>query len=385
MKFLNELKANYPELDPAIDDILNALSLLLESTRSGGVILTCGNGGSAADAEHIVGELMKGFHLKRRLGDAEARPFIDACPEDGAAMAGHLQKGIAAVSLVSNAALGSAIVNDMEPAYEFAQQVYALGRPGDVVIGISTSGNSGNVVNALKTARAMGIKTIALTGRGGGKLKDMADSCIRVAASRVDRIQELHLPVYHFLCAALEDAMFGDAAIAGRSPEPAAAAVSPSPPETIELVVFDFDGVFTDNKVYTAQDGTETVMCDRRDGLGIEMLRDAGIAMFILSKETNPVVAARAGKLKMDVHGGCDDKGVFLKRYFAEHRINPDNVIYMGNDLNDSGAMRLVGFSVAPADGHPDIRRTASLVLSENGGDGAVRALSEFILPNMGE
>jgi len=387
MTYLNELKDTYPQLEPVMDDVAGALSLLLDGIRAGGTVLTCGNGGSAADAEHIVGELMKGFHLRRRLSRLDAGPFIEAFPEDGAAIAANLQKGIAAVSLVSNAALGSAIINDMEPAYEFAQQVYALGRAGDVLIGISTSGNSNNVVNALKVARANGLKTIALTGEGGGKLKGLADTSICVPASRVDKIQELHLPVYHCLCAALEDALFGENVSADISEtlSRSVARGKPSLPKTIELVVFDFDGVFTDNKVYTAQDGTETVMCDRRDGLGIEMLRNAGVPMFILSKETNPVVAARAGKLKMNVHGGCDDKAPFLDRYFAENRIDPANVIYMGNDLNDFDAMQRVGFSVAPADSHPDIIRIASLVLPENGGNGAVRALSEFILQNTGE
>lgn len=387
MKFLNELKTTYPQLDPVMNDVAGALSLLLDGISAGGTILTCGNGGSAADAEHMVGELMKGFHLKRQLSSDDARPFIDALPEDGATIAANLQRGIAAVSLVSNSALGSAIINDMEPAYEFAQQVYGLGRPGDVLVGISTSGNSANVVNALKVARALGLKTIALTGEGGGKLKDLADVCIRVPASRVDKIQEMHLPVYHCLCAALEDALFGDAATTGllaAPPAPAAARKS-TLPETIERVVFDFDGVFTDNKVYTAQDGTESVMCDRRDGLGIDMLRDAGIDMLILSKETNSVVAARAGKMKIEVHGSCDNKDAFLAQYFADNGINPANVIYMGNDLNDFDAMQLVGFSVAPADSHSDIKRTASLVLAENGGDGAVRALSEFILQKSGE
>lgn len=387
MKFLNELKASYPELDPAINDITEALSVLLNGIGGGGTILTCGNGGSAADAEHIVGELMKGFHLKRKLSSDDARPFVDAFAEDGSAIAGCLQKGIAAVSLVSNAALSSAIINDMEQAYEFAQQVYALGRPGDVLIGITTSGNSNNVVNALKVARAMGLKTIALTGQSGGKVKSLADICICVPATRVDKIQELHLPVYHFLCAALEDALFGENASTeiSMAPRPSAVSEKLSLPETIELVVFDFDGVFTDNKVYTAQDGTESVMCDRRDGLGVEMLRNAGVPMFILSKESNPVVAARARKLKLDVQGSCDNKGSFLEQYFAENGVDPANVIYMGNDLNDFEAMQRVGFSVAPADSHPDIKRIASLVLLENGGDGAVRALSELILQNTGE
>lgn len=387
MKHLNDLKNSYPQLVPLANNLSDALVLLMDSICTGGTILTCGNGGSAADAEHIVGELVKGFHLKRHLSVEDASPFVKVFAEEGATMAANLQKGIAAISLVSNSALSSAIINDMEPAYEFAQQVYALGCPGDVLISLSTSGNSKNVINALKVARAMGLKTIVLTGKNGGRVKGLADICICVPATRVDKIQELHLPVYHFLCSALEDALFGENVGAVNSTDmPAHVTVAtPQLPEKIDLVVFDFDGVFTDNKVYTAQDGTEAVICDRGDGLGIEMLRKAGIPMFILSKETNPVVSARAAKLQVDVHASCDNKEFFLKQHFADNQIDPANVIYMGNDMNDFDAMQYVGFSVAPANSHPDIIRIASLVLKKNGGDGAVRSLSELILKKTGE
>ena len=153
-----------------------------------------------------------------------------------------------------------------------------------------------------------------------------------------------------------------------------------SPPDPIGLVVFDFDGVFTDNKVYTAQDGTETVMCDRRDGLGVKMLREHGVPMFILSLETNPVVAARARKLQLDVEGGCEDKAEFLEQYLQEHDIGSENLIYMGNDLNDLEAMKLAGFSVAPADAHPRVVEIADLVVTATGGNGAVRELCEIIV-----
>lgn len=153
-------------------------------------------------------------------------------------------------------------------------------------------------------------------------------------------------------------------------------------PNPVRLVVFDFDGVFTDNKVYTAQDGTETVMCDRRDGLGVKMLKESGIDVFILSLETNPVVGQRARKLGIDVHQGCEDKAAFLTAHLEKHEIPPAAVIYMGNDINDLGAMKVSGFAVAPADSHPTILDTADHVVSENGGNGAVRKLCEFILEN---
>ncbi|NQV83553.1 MAG: HAD hydrolase family protein [Rhodospirillales bacterium] len=151
-------------------------------------------------------------------------------------------------------------------------------------------------------------------------------------------------------------------------------------PDPLTLIVFDFDGVFTDNKVYTAQDGSESVMCDRRDGLGVRMLKDEGIEMFILSMETNPVVEARARKLGLAVQQGCDDKAGFLAGYLQEHGIEPATVIYMGNDLNDLGAMKVSGYAVAPADAHPTVLEVADLVVAATGGNGAVRELCEFIL-----
>ena len=160
--------------------------------------------------------------------------------------------------------------------------------------------------------------------------------------------------------------------------------VSKPLPDPIRLVVFDFYGVFTDNKVYTAEDGTETVMCDRRDGLGVKMLREHGFEMFILSLETNPVVEARARKLGLDVESGCEDKAQFLVRLLEERGVKPEDVIYMGNDLNDLDAMKMAGFGAAPADSHPSILEAADLVVTAAGGNGAVRELCEFILENSG-
>ena len=153
-------------------------------------------------------------------------------------------------------------------------------------------------------------------------------------------------------------------------------------PDSVQLVVFDFDGVFTNNKVYTAQDGTESVMCDRRDGLGVKMLKERGIGMFVLSLETNPVVETRARKLGLDAHQGCEDKEKFLAGYLGESGIDPATVIYMGNDLNDLGAMKVAGFAAAPADAHPAVKEAADLVVTATGGNGAVRELCEFILEN---
>ena len=145
-------------------------------------------------------------------------------------------------------------------------------------------------------------------------------------------------------------------------------------------LVFDFDGVFTDNKVITFEDGREAVLCDRRDSLGLNQLKRRGLPMMILSTETNSVVGARGRKLDIPVEGGCADKAAFLDQLLKDKGIAPGSVVYMGNDLNDLEAMSLVGYAVAPADSHPQIKRIADLVLRTAGGHGAVRAFCDYLL-----
>jgi YrbI family 3-deoxy-D-manno-octulosonate 8-phosphate phosphatase len=154
-------------------------------------------------------------------------------------------------------------------------------------------------------------------------------------------------------------------------------------PKDIDLIVFDFDGVFTDNKVITFQDGREAVLCSRSDGMGIETLRKLGLKMFILSTETNIVVSARAQKLKLTAHIGCGDKVTFLKEYFQKEGMDGSRAIYVGNDMNDYGAMKLVKYPMCPLDAHPEIKKIAYHVFSKNGGDGAIRELADLL--NRGE
>lgn len=186
----------------------NALDLLLSCARSGGKIMTCGNGGSAADAEHIVGELMKSFLLPRPLPESTQTALKRVSPDHGPALASQLQQGIAALSLVNGIALPTAFANDVVPELCFAQQVVGLARPGDIVWGISTSGNSANVNHALRAARALGCFTLGLTGRDGGDMAGLCDVELRAPARETPLIQELHLPIYHALCAALEEELF---------------------------------------------------------------------------------------------------------------------------------------------------------------------------------
>ena len=210
METINELTARYPALAGCADEIVNAAELIISVYKSGGCLYTCGNGGSAADSDHIVGELMKGF-LKKRPVDASFRAALkETCPDDGEFLAQNLQRGLPAVSLHSQSALLTAFVNDVEPSMMYAQTLYAMGKPGDCLIAISTSGNSKNVVNAAKIAKAMGIHVISLTGNRSCRLDVLADIAIHVDDCETYRVQELHLPVYHWLCARVEEEFFAE-------------------------------------------------------------------------------------------------------------------------------------------------------------------------------
>ena len=202
---LNELVMRYPVLGIVRDDVNKAYSLLEACYENGGKLLIAGNGGSAADAEHIVGELMKGFVKRRPLPKELKRALIDTDPIRGSELSEKLQQGLPAIALTNHAALSSALANDVYGMLSYAQQVNGYGKEGDVFLGISTSGNSENVMYAAVTAKAKGMKVIGLTGRDGGKLAKLADVAIVVPEQETYKIQELHLPIYHALCLMLED------------------------------------------------------------------------------------------------------------------------------------------------------------------------------------
>ena len=201
MEILDELYVRYPQLKCCEGEIAKAFDLLLTCYRGGGRVLTCGNGGSAADAEHIVGELLKKFRKHRDIDSGIAAKL----PQE---LVAKLEGALPAVSLVSMSGILTAFANDVAWETAFAQQVYGLGNPGDVLIALSTSGNSANCVNAALVARAKGMKVVSMTGEGGGKLGELADAAVKVPESETFRIQELHLPVYHALCAKLEESLF---------------------------------------------------------------------------------------------------------------------------------------------------------------------------------
>ena len=207
---MQALLDRYPRLECIRREIEEAYLALEDCYRQGGTLLAAGNGGSAADADHIVGELMKSFRLLRPVSEDCAGRLRAVDAVRGAALAETLQRALPAISLASHGALMTAYINDTDPESVYAQLLYGYGKPGDVFLGISTSGNSSNVLNAAVTARAAGLKVIGLTGSGGGELAKMADVAVRVPETETYRIQELHLPVYHCWCMMLEERFFGN-------------------------------------------------------------------------------------------------------------------------------------------------------------------------------
>lgn len=209
MDHLALLINRYPVLEPVKEAIFQAYCLLEKCYEGGGKLLIGGNGGSSADSEHIVGELMKGFCKKRQVPEDFAGKLMEADKERGKYLAEKLQQGLPAIALTGHTALSTAYLNDVDGLLTIAQQLYGYGKKGDVFLGISTSGNSENILYAAAAARAMDIPVIALTGKDGGRLAEAADVAIIVPEQETYRIQELHLPVYHALCLMLEERFFG--------------------------------------------------------------------------------------------------------------------------------------------------------------------------------
>lgn len=206
---IDDLIQRYPTLEAVRQSIADTYLLLEDTYFRGGKLLIAGNGGSAADAEHIAGELMKRFKTPRPVSRELADKLIAADPERGAKLAKNLERSLMAIPLVAHEALTTAYINDVDGLGVFAQQLFGYGRPGDTFLGISTSGNSENILNAAVVAKALGIRIIALTGQSGGKLAPMADVAIKAPETETYKIQELHLPIYHCLCLMLEERFFG--------------------------------------------------------------------------------------------------------------------------------------------------------------------------------
>ena len=208
-KHIDLLVSRYPSLQSIRDVIIEAYLIMEECYLQGGKLLIAGNGGSAADSEHIAGELMKRFKTPRPVSSEFANRLKQIDPERGTELAKNLECGLMAIPLVAHEALTTAYINDVDGLGVFAQQLFGYGRAGDVFLGISTSGNSKNIMNATVVARALGIKVIGLTGENGGELAEVADVAVKAPETETYMIQELHLPIYHCWCLMLEDKFFG--------------------------------------------------------------------------------------------------------------------------------------------------------------------------------
>jgi D-sedoheptulose 7-phosphate isomerase len=209
-ELLDDLFRSHPDLSICKDSIQTAFSILKDCYDQGGKVLVCGNGGSASDSEHIVGELMKGFMRKREINMPHRNQLCEMFPAVGSYLAEHLQGALPAISLVSQTGFTTAYGNDVAADMVFAQQVYGYSKKGDVLIGLSTSGNSKNVIHALMVAKALAVATIGFTGCTGGRMKDLCDAAIMVPAADTFRVQEYHLPIYHTLCAMIEAEYFNE-------------------------------------------------------------------------------------------------------------------------------------------------------------------------------
>lgn len=207
-KILENLLFRYPMLEKQRDSIMEVYKILESSYAAGGKLLIAGNGGSAADSEHIVGELMKAFIKPRKLDENLQSKLMAVDKKMGKVLSDNLQGALPAIAVTGHVGLSTAYLNDCNPLLSFAQQVNGYGNAGDVFFGISTSGNSENILYALVTAKAKGMKTIGLSGRDGGKMRELCDAIIIAPETETFKIQELHLPIYHALCLMLEARFF---------------------------------------------------------------------------------------------------------------------------------------------------------------------------------
>lgn len=208
-KYISELIERYPILESNAEAIASVYEILVQCFENGGKLLVAGNGGSAADADHIVGELMKGFLRPRKIGEELNDKLCEIDREIGAELSQKLQGALPVIALHNHGSLNTAILNDVDGNMCFAQQIMGYGNADDVFMGISTSGNSQNIIYAAITAKAKGLKVIGLTGAGGGRLSSFADEIIAVKSDVTHIVQELHSPVYHCLCMMLEERFWG--------------------------------------------------------------------------------------------------------------------------------------------------------------------------------
>jgi D-sedoheptulose 7-phosphate isomerase len=324
-------------------DLESVAVVCIEALRRGNKILIAGNGGSVADAHHFAAELTGRFKRER--------------------------KALPALALDANPSAVTAIGNDYSFAKVYARQIEALAKPGDVFFGISTSGTSENILEAIQAARNAGCRVIGLTGKSGGKMAESCDFLINIPSDDTPRIQEMHTLVIHALSDLVEDALQSD------SEENIVAKLA-----KIKLFALDFDGVLTDNRVLVSSDGTEQVVCSREDSLGIDLLQKSGVEVMVISKEKNQVVELRCQKLGIPCRSGIDNKYEALAEEAQKRNLQREQVCFVGNDAPDDECIKAAGVGVAVADSTESTQEAADYTTKKNGGKGAVREVAELIL-----
>ena len=326
------------------DSLIAMGDAIISSIMDGGKLLLCGNGGSAADAQHLAAELL-----------VRLRPNYN-------------RAGLPAISLSLDTSTITACGNDFSYEDLFARALESIGKSGDCLLGISTSGNSQNIINAMKLAKDMKIKNFGFLGSGGGEAIQLCDEVFLVPSNVTGRIQECHITAGHALMEYIEDGLIKE-----KIYTPYIMDI-----EEIDALVFDFDGVLTNNKVYVNQDGLESVCCSRADGLAFDALKNL-IFPYIFYLPNQILLLQHAKKLKVPVIQGVESKIDSLKSLCSEYNYNSNKMFFVGNDLNDFQVMEYCGFSACPSDSHDLIKEISTFVCSSKGGDGIARELLEVI------
>jgi D-sedoheptulose 7-phosphate isomerase len=387
-EFTADLVERHPLLKNAERDIAGAYDLMENCFRSNGKLLIAGNGGSAADAEHIVGELMKSFVLDRRLDTSFAEKLRAADREKGAFLTERLQGALPAMSLTGQIGLSTAFGNDVDGELVFAQQLYGYGNKGDVFLAISTSGNSRNVIYAAIVAKAKGMQIICLTGANGGELTKYADVAVKVPETETYKVQELHLPIYHSWCLALEKSFFheenlGNACIGQKLKSEN----HKKNTDRIRAIIFDIDGVLTDGKVYADAAGNESKVYCLRDADALNELKQRGYLTVCITGEDN-AFSERIKKVFApdEFHAGCKEKLEKLKEFEKRHGLKSENICYIGDGKYDVQAMRYAGLRICPADAADSVKDIADMILHCGGGAGCLdRVLSHLTAADGGK
>jgi D-sedoheptulose 7-phosphate isomerase len=370
---ISELIQRYPILKPIQNDIVNGYKILENCFHNGGKLLVAGYGGSATDAEHIVGELMKSFVINRGLESVFKNRLCEIDAVKGSFLSAHLEDVLPVIALIGNDALNTAFANDVDAELVFAQQLHGYGNPNDVFLAISTSGNSQNIVYAAVTAKAKGIQVLCLTGAGGGELGRYADVAVMVPETETYKVQELHLPIYHSWCLALEKAFFY---MKNRCNMPEYNKGC----HLVRAVVFDVDGVLTDGKVYMSADDKEMKAYCLKDIDALNDLKQRGYLIACITGEDNYFTDLLKKKLVFDFfYAGCKDKLRKLEEFEKDNGLKAKNVCYIGDGKYDIEAVQHAGVGMCPIDAIQRVKAVADIILNCRGGEGCLEQILSYL------